>query len=50
MFSDDTSEEANVKESILSQIERKIRCLKPVHKFGEDEGPTEEHRGSLIFK
>ena len=39
---DDTSEEANVKES-LSQIERKIKCLKPVHKFGEDEGPTEEH-------
>jgi hypothetical protein len=40
---DDTSDEANVKESILSQIERKIRCLKPVHKFGEDEGPTKEH-------
>ena len=40
---DDTSEEANVKESLLSQIERKIKCLKPVHKFGDDEGPTEEH-------
>lgn len=39
---DDTSEEANVKESLLSQIERKIKCLKSVHKFGEDEGPTEE--------
>jgi hypothetical protein len=25
---DDTSEEANVKESLLSQIERKIKCLK----------------------
>lgn len=40
---DDTPEEANVKESLLSQIERKIKCLTPVHKFGEDEGPTEDH-------